>query len=136
MSKTVQENLWKEGPEGPALIGSRCEDCGAKAFPARRICPRCHSAGQSASALSRRGKIYSFTRIFIKSPVVAEVPYAVGYVLLEDGITVPARLVGPGETLKIGLPVVLEAGMTGKEPGDDENSVYCFKLEETGGEIK
>jgi len=25
----------------PQLIGARCEDCGAKTFPAQGYCPRC-----------------------------------------------------------------------------------------------
>ncbi len=129
MSKPMQENFLVEGTQGPALLGSRCEECGFKAFPARKICPRCYSDKQAGAALSRRGKIHSFTRIFIKSPAVTETPYAVGYVLLEDGITVPARLLSSGDNLKIGLPVVLAGKITGQESSKEEADAYFFRPE-------
>jgi len=129
MSKPLQENHLTEGPQGPVLLGSRCEECGFKAFPARKICPRCYSDKQAGAALSRRGKIHSFTRIFIKSPAIAETPYAVGYVLLEDGITVPARLLCSGEDPRIGLSVVLASGSTGQGPGKEEADAYFFRPE-------
>jgi uncharacterized OB-fold protein len=129
MSKPLQENILIEGPQGPVLLGSRCEECGFKAFPARKICPGCYSDKQGSTVLSRRGKIHSFTRIFIKSAAIAEIPYIVGYVLLEDGITVPARLLSSGDNLKIGLPVVLAGKITGQESSGEEADAYSFRPE-------
>jgi len=127
--KSVQETIWVQEPGGPALFGSRCGDCGLKAFPARRVCAKCFSENQSAVVLSRYGSIYSFTRVFIKTPLFGEVPYAVGYVLLADGLTVPARLRCSGEFLKIGSPVVMEIETNSEKQENAGNDGYYFRPE-------
>ncbi len=129
MSKPPQKNLLTTGPQGPALLGSRCAECGFKAFPARKICPKCYSDQQEDMFLSRRGRIHSFTRILIKTPAVAETPYIVGYVLLEDGITVPARLLCSEEEPSIGQPVVLAGGCDGEVTGREEADACFFRPE-------
>ncbi|MEW5921351.1 MAG: OB-fold domain-containing protein [Bacillota bacterium] len=129
MVKTVRENLWNQDTGAPALFGSCCRKCGAKYFPARKICWRCYSTDQEKIILSQRGTVYAFCNVFFKKNENDETPYTVGYVLLEDGITMPARICCPRESLKVGTPVVLEAGVTGLFPDGKEKPGYFFKLE-------
>lgn len=126
--KDFGKRLWVEKGDGdPALIGSQCADCGFKAFPARRICARCQSEKQTELILSSYGAIYSYTKVCIKSPVVDEIPYLVGYVLLEDGLVAPARLRGSVDQVDIGTPVVLEIATANQAPEDGEYIGYFFR---------
>jgi len=69
-----------EDGEGPALLGSRCTDCGTYAFPAEASScrnPDCASTSFEAVELSRRGRIWSYTdaRYQPPPPYVAADPY-------------------------------------------------------------
>ena len=66
--------------DAPALLGSRCADCGTYAFPAEtHFCrnPRCASTEFESVELSRRGKVWSYTdaRYQPPAPYVAAEPY-------------------------------------------------------------
>jgi uncharacterized protein len=68
------------GGAGPALLGSRCSECGTYAFPAEQsFCrnPDCSSTGFERVELSRRGRIWSYTdaRYQPPAPYVAADPY-------------------------------------------------------------
>ena len=75
------EGWFTLGDEGaPALLGSRCTACGTYAFPAEtQFCrnPDCVSQEFETVALSRRGRIWSYTdaRYQPPPPYVAADPY-------------------------------------------------------------
>jgi uncharacterized OB-fold protein len=76
------EGWFTTGEDGsaPALIGSRCRECGTFAFPAEtRYCrnPDCTSSEFETVELSRRGRIWSYTDARYQPPVpyVAADPY-------------------------------------------------------------
>jgi uncharacterized protein len=75
------EGWFTLGDEGaPALLGSRCTFCGTYAFPAEtQFCrnPDCVSQEFETVALSRRGRIWSYTdaRYQPPPPYVAADPY-------------------------------------------------------------
>jgi uncharacterized protein len=75
------EGWFTLGDEGaPALLGSRCTVCGTYAFPAEtKFCrnPDCVSQEFETVALSRRGRIWSYTdaRYQPPPPYVAADPY-------------------------------------------------------------
>jgi uncharacterized OB-fold protein len=75
------EGWFTLGDEGaPALLGSRCTACGTYAFPAEtQFCrnPDCVSQEFETVALSRRGRIWSYTDARYKPPppYVAADPY-------------------------------------------------------------
>ena len=135
MPEMIQQGLWTDSTDGKTLLGSCCRDCGAKAFPPRRVCPKCCSKEQGEIPLSRHGKVFSYTCISIKTPAVEEAPYLVGYVLLDDGITVPARLKYFNDDLDVGSRAVLEIGVTGKTAAGKALSGYYFRPEQGGEEI-
>lgn len=45
--RPIAEGLFSWPAERPQLIGSRCEKCGAKTFPAQGHCPRCASTSMA-----------------------------------------------------------------------------------------
>lgn len=127
MTKTIQDGLWQEELGEPALIGSQCLQCGSRYFPERKFCSKCFVDKLSTVLLASSGIVFSYTQVFIKSKLIPEQPYTVGYVLLEDGITVPARLMGDKDKLEIGLPVSLAVGVTGKNSEGEEVIGYYFQ---------
>ena len=132
MPKLIQAGLWHEEQGVFSLIGSRCPQCGGKHFPARQVCSHCYAEDMPVVSFAGKGKIYAFTQVYIKSPLITEHPYAVGYVMLDDGITVPARLIAVTEQPAIGMPVVLEAGRTGQTLEGEEVHSYFFRLLKQG----
>ena len=104
----VREGLFREDP--PALLGARCENCGALRFPALEICARCQRKGASEIALPDEGTVFTYTIIHAAPPGYAgEVPYGLGVVELGDGLRVAATLLAADLTaLRIGVPARLE----------------------------
>jgi uncharacterized OB-fold protein len=135
MTAFIHEGLWGQNKGRPALIGSCCKECGAKFFPVSKICLRCGCENLDKIFFSRRGTIYAFSRVFLKTPEINKVPYTVGYILLDDGISVPARICCPEEHLRIGMPVVLDVGVIKNFSDGEEMDGYFFKVEGEGGEI-
>ena len=89
------------------LLGSRCPDCGACFFPARHVCSRCLTEGLDPARLSTRGTVYSCTVVHQAAPEF-EVPYALGYVDLPEGVRVLGQIVGVApEAVCIGMEVEL-----------------------------
>jgi len=127
VTKTIQDGLWQEELGVSSLKGSQCPQCESKYFPERKVCPKCYWDKLSTVLLSGSGIVFSCTQVFIRSKLISEHPYTVGYVLLEDGITVPARLMGDKDKLDIGLPVSLAVGVTGKNSEGEEVIGYYFQ---------
>lgn len=104
----VREGLFREEP--PALLGARCERCGALRFPALAVCARCQHEGASEIALPDAGRVFTYTIVHAPPPGYAgEVPYALGVVELDGGLRVAATLLADDlEALRIGAPCRLE----------------------------
>ncbi|WP_103380706.1 Zn-ribbon domain-containing OB-fold protein [Pseudonocardia dioxanivorans] len=114
MPRTVDDSLFTETPDGTALLGSRCDDCGAHTFPRQGGCPRCTGTAMTDVALAREGTLWSFTvqGFRPKTPYRGPeefAPYGVGYVELPGQLIVEARLTEHDpDRLEIGMPVRLE----------------------------
>ena len=109
--KTVDDSLFTETPDGTALLGSRCADCGAHTFPRQGGCPRCTGASMADVPLSRTGTLWSWTiQGFRPKPPYTgtDDSYGVGYVELPDQLIVETRLTETDPAkLRIGMPVEL-----------------------------
>ena len=44
------------------LYGQKCRDCGAVSYPRRHLCWKCSSAGLDDYKISRRGRVFTFTK--------------------------------------------------------------------------
>jgi benzoylsuccinyl-CoA thiolase BbsA subunit len=83
--------------EPPYLKGHKCKSCGTIWFPKFMPCPNpdCWSEEMEVIPLSRKGKIYSATDVYIGQPSMREyMPFIVGYVDLPEGIRIFAQLEG------------------------------------------
>jgi uncharacterized protein len=79
--------FWAATKQGRLLIG-RCRACGEPHFYPRTICPHCGKPEVDWVAASGKGRIYSYS-IMRR----AEIPYAIAYVTLEEGVTLLTNLV-------------------------------------------
>jgi benzoylsuccinyl-CoA thiolase BbsA subunit len=81
----------------PYLKGYRCRQCGEIWFPKFTQCPNpdCWSEEMEVVPLSRRGKVYSATDVYIGQPSMKQyMPLSVGYVDLPEGIRIFAQFEG------------------------------------------
>ena len=129
-SKPIAEGLFTWPSENPALLCSRCQDCGRAAFPAQGSCAACCSTDVEVEELPRRGTLWTWTvqRFLPKSPYNSGEtmetfrPYGVGYVELPGGVRVEGRLTeSTPEELQIGMEM--------------EVVFYPFRTEEDGTEV-
>lgn len=75
------------------LSGSRCESCGAVAFPPRHVCGECGGRQLSPMTLAGRGTIVSTTHV-LTPPAGFDQPIDVAVVDLTEGPRVFALLIG------------------------------------------
>lgn len=88
------------------LMGTKCENCGARYLPPRAHC-KCGSDDMEWFRASSRGKILAYASV--ESPpesMSKHASYIVAVAELEDGLRLLARLVGVTvNVLKAGMPV-------------------------------
>jgi uncharacterized OB-fold protein len=119
-SRHLIPDLCEMGPDGPRLLGSRCNQCGAYTFPRRTVCARCKLRSMELAYLGERGTLYSFTVCHV-APAGWEAPYLQAYVEIPEGIRVFSLIASsvPAEvgSLSRGTPMelVLEALRPGSE---------------------
>jgi len=119
-----------ESEKEPYLIASHCKACNSKFFPKRSICQNCaRDDFMEVIPLNSKGKLYSHTTVeYDKSaPPGFEIPYAVGFIDLPEGVRVLSLLRGwkPGQ-LKTGM----EMGVIFEKIREDRegNEVIAFRF--------
>lgn len=94
------EAFWSAAKEGRLLI-KRCEDCGKPHYFPRAVCPYCLSDKTAWMETTGRGTLYSFSTLHVAQP-----PYTIAYVALEEGVTMLTNMVDcDPNALKVGMPV-------------------------------
>ena len=145
LTKPIGEGLFTWPSENPALLGSRCKDCGRVAFPAQASCAACCSTNVEIEELPRRGTLWTYTvqRFMPKPPYkTGETqesfqPYGVGYVELPGGVRVEGRLTeNDPDKLEIGMDMEVVFYPLRKEADGTEiiNFAFC-PLAEAGGDV-
>lgn len=79
--------FWQATLRGELLLG-RCRACGQAHWYPRRICPHCGKAEVDWVPAAGGGTVYSFSVMRR-----AQVPYAIAYVTLDEGVTMLTNLV-------------------------------------------
>ena len=100
------KSFFEEAREG-RLSAIRCGGCGELAIPPKELCPSCHERRWELVPLHGTGSVVSFTVIRIPPRGrLAEAPYAVAVVKLDEGVSLLGRIVDiPLDTLTAGLSV-------------------------------
>jgi uncharacterized OB-fold protein len=92
--------FWDGAAEGRLLL-KKCLACGQVHYYPRALCPFCGSDRTEWKPSSGLGSIYSWSVMRR-----AEVPYAIAYVTLEEGITMMTNIVGCNlDAIRIGQRV-------------------------------
>ena len=89
----------------------RCDGCGRVRFPPRPACGVCGSFEARWIRCSGRGMVYSFTVVHPPTlpAFAADVPYAAGLVVLDEGVFMLGRIRGCATAdVQIGQRVVVE----------------------------
>jgi uncharacterized OB-fold protein len=132
----IAEDLFTWPSENPALLGSRCKNCGIATFPVADSCLACSSQDMEREELPGRGTLWTWTvqQFMPKTPynsgetMETFKPYGVGYLELPGGVRVAGRLTeNDPEKIKIGMEmdVVFEPFRT--EENGDEVINFFFK---------
>jgi uncharacterized protein len=101
------EGTFEEDARGGRLLGNKCKSCGKIYFPKAQFCFNCFDKEMEEAALSRRGKLYSYT-VGRMASTHFQPPYAVGLIDLPEGVRVFAPLtMTKEETYTIGMEMEL-----------------------------
>ena len=130
----IAEGLFTWPAENPALLGSRCNNCGTATSPAAKSCMACSSQDVVIEELPGRGTLWTWTvqQFMPKTPYKSNEtpetfkPYGVGYLELPGGVRVEGRLTeNDPAKLRIGMEmdVVFEPYRT-DENGDEVISFF------------
>ena len=146
MSKQIPiaEGLFTWPADKPALLASRCKQCGIAAFPVAESCMACSGQDVTVEELPSRGTLWTWTiqRFMPKTPYhsneTAETfqPYGVGYLELPGGVRVEGRLTeNDPDKIQIGMTmdVVFDTWRT-EENGDEIISFFFKPVDQTGQE--
>jgi uncharacterized OB-fold protein len=88
----VRDGLFTDS-DAPALLASRCTNCGNVLFPRADACTYCATEDPEPIELSRDGTLWAWTAVTAPPPGYrGEVPFGVGVVELPEGVRVIARL--------------------------------------------
>lgn len=115
------------------LVGSRCVNCGTVSLPLKPICSNCQQSNMELIHLSGKGKLAAYSLIAIGTKMMIEEgfdkqhPYCSGIVELDEGIRIPARIIGldMGKSVSesVGTPCELEFLQRDNKP-----NVLAFKI--------
>ena len=143
MSKQIPiaEGLFTWPADKPALLASRCKQCGIAAFPVAESCMACSGQEVTVEELPSRGTLWTWTiqRFMPKTPYhsneTAETfqPYGVGYLELPGGVRVEGRLTeNDPDKIQIGMTmdVVFDTWRT-EENGDEIISFFFKPVDQT-----
>jgi len=94
------------------LMDGKCRKCGKVHLPPRSLCENCFSKEFEWVELPQKGKLLTYTVIHVAATQFqGTAPYAVGIVLLENGVKIPGMIrdVAP-EQIKIGMTLKIDFG--------------------------
>lgn len=138
MSKQVPiaEGLFTWPSAQPALLASRCNNCGIATFPVADACMACSGQDVAVAELPRRGTLWTWTvqQFMPKTPYNSNetmetfTPYGVGYLELPGGVRVEGRLTeNDPAKLKIGMEMDVVFDTYRTEDNGDEVINFFFK---------
>jgi len=83
-----------EGAKRGELVLQYCNDCGAISHPPGPLCTTCLSTDMRYQAASGLGEVYTYTVTTrpMHDEFIADAPYAIAYVRLDEGVTIVSWL--------------------------------------------
>jgi len=109
------------------LVGGRCLQCSATAWPRRAVCHRCGSAEVAETTFAAVGELITYTTVHVPRPGL-EAPYTLGQISLPDGPLVFGQVRGLSGDPALPLRVRLTLSSNASVPGP----WYWFEPTELG----
>ena len=122
----------------PALLGTRCGDCGSLYYPRVVSCrnPECDDKHVLLARITGRGTLYSFTIQRYRPPALFALepwqPYALGLVDVEDGLRIMGIVDAPTGDIRIGMPLRLST-LVLNDKAEDAVVTYSFVPDDGAG---
>lgn len=99
----------------------QCSNCKRSYIPPKYVCPKCGVTHFIPKLIEGKGKIDSFTTIWIASEQYGDqIPYNLVIIKLDEGLRITARLLDNKENMAIGSTVAFE---------EKNNLGYIFRLD-------
>jgi uncharacterized OB-fold protein len=118
------------------LLGTRCRACSSAFLGAVRFCRRCTSDDLEAIELTPAGTLHSYTVVYRAGGTWSgPEPYALGEVLLPEGVLVASRIVDwdEGEQLELGSDYELTSEVVDHDEEGNEIIIYRWQSAATDG---
>ena len=134
-SLPVVDEVFKHSPDEVRLIGIKCSECGAVAFPKTviRHKPGCQESKVEQFLLNKRGILRTYTIQHYQPPSIFQAPqpfqpYVIASVEVPEGIEIAGILTGcEHEAITIGMEVeVTTYKLNADEKGNDVIT-YAFR---------
>ncbi|MEM2915026.1 MAG: Zn-ribbon domain-containing OB-fold protein [Candidatus Bathyarchaeia archaeon] len=92
------------------LMASKCNKCGVMSLPPKPICSNCLSTDSRWIRLRNRGKLLTYTIIYIAPERFQSMaPYAFGIVELDYGLRLPGMIRGiENEKINVGMELEID----------------------------
>ena len=91
-------------PQTGALVGSRCQECGAVSWPGRAVCQRCAQPSMRETAFEVTGRLLTYTTVWVGRPGLPA-PYTLGQVKIDDGPLVFGHVRQLASDARVPVPV-------------------------------
>lgn len=122
----IREGIFRENAEGDALLANKCSSCGQIYFPKANFCFECFNKNMEEVALSRRGKLYSYTLSHLPASRF-QPPFYIGLIDMPEGVRIFAPLKTVEEKpFRIGMEMDLAIEQLWQE-NDKQIIGYTFK---------
>ncbi|SNR53687.1 Zn-ribbon domain-containing OB-fold protein [Blastococcus mobilis] len=124
-STPFREGLFREGPDGPALLAGRCTRCGRVSFPAPDMCLDCRGRELETVELGGEAELLCATTVHMPNRHFPP-GHAVGFVVLPGGVRIFTQL-RPVEDkpFRSGMPMELEIAPLWRE---DDADVLAYRF--------
>lgn len=121
--------IWREKRQRYLGLGIECTECSSKTFPFSQQCPKCSSMNVKEYKISNSGKLIHFAQVSqTAKEMMANVPYVIGIVELDDGIRVTGQITDTNYSeLKEGMRVRMVLRILAKD-GEQGLIRYGFKF--------
>lgn len=122
--------LFREDGRSARLLASKCNVCGALAFPSRTVCAQCNGFdGQQIVELSEQGVLYAFA-VVRQAPKQFPTPYVIGYIDTDDGVRVFTQITAADPSaLRLGARMrsIVSVMAEPSDEGSGDRVTYTFE---------
>jgi len=95
MEHKLNFKQYSEALKENKLLGLKCQQCGNITVPPKIVCSKCSSTDLEVAELSGKGKIQTFTTVFVAPEGrESECPYVIVLVELDEGPWIMGNLTG------------------------------------------